>query len=164
MKAFFTGHRYIDEFGFANHINQLISYARQLGTTEFYCGMALGTDQIAAKLLIKHQLKWTAVIPCADQDEKWSKQQRSHYHKLLDAASKQIVLYSKYSAGCMQARNLWMVKRSDLCLAVWDGRDNGGTAMTVNAAIDRNLPIIQFNPSNSKFSKIDPQYQQLSLF
>lgn len=161
-KAFFTGHRHIDYL--RKEINQLIDYACQLGINQFYCGMALGSDQIAAELLIGRKLRWTAVIPCADQDEKWTKKQRSHYRKLLDQAPKQIVLYPEYSPGCMQARNLWMIKHSDLCLAIWDGRQTGGTAMTVNAAIDRNLPIIHLNPKNKEFSKIDPKYQQLSLF
>ena len=161
-KAFFTGHRHIDYLH--KQINQMIDYALQLGTKEFYCGMALGADQIAAELLIRRKLKWTAVIPCTDQDEKWTRKQRSHYHKLLESAPKQITLYPEYKPGCMQARNLWMVKRSDLCLAVWDGRNEGGTAMTVNAAIAHNLPIIQLNPTTKEFSKIDPKYQQLSLF
>ena len=163
MKAFFTGHRYISDC-WNKQIRQLIDYALQLGTTEFFSGMALGTDQVAAKLLIEYRLKWTAVIPCADQSEKWTRKQQLHYRKLLESATKQIVLYPQYSPGVMQARNLWMVKRSDLCLAVWDGRDSGGTAMTVDAAIGHNLPIIQFNPTNKRFSKIDPKYQQLSLF
>jgi len=163
MKAFFTGHRNNCEHLYSR-INQMIDYALQLGVNEFYCGMALGADQVAAQLLVKRRLHWTAVIPCADQDAKWSKAARSHYKKLLESAPKQIVLYPEYSPGCMQARNLWMVKRSDLCLAIWDGRDSGGTAMTVQAAIDFNLPIIQLNPATKKFSKINPKYQQLSLF
>ena len=67
----------------------------------------------------------------------------------------------------MQARNLWMVKRADICLAVFNGDPHGvggGTASTVQMARDRNLLIYQFNPTGSKYTIIEPVYQQLSLF
>jgi uncharacterized phage-like protein YoqJ len=160
MKAFFTGHR--DIVNITDAINQLIDIALERGVTEFLNGMALGTDQETAEVLIERQLNWTAVIPCKDQDRLWSLQQKLKYKELLKSASKQIVLYPKYTLGVMQARNQWMVNHSHVCLAVYDGRLTGGTALSVNMAIAHNLPIIQFNPRTLEIAVIEPR--QLSLF
>ncbi|WP_254444801.1 SLOG family protein [Anabaena sp. UHCC 0187] len=160
MKAFFTGHR--DIVNIKDGINQLIDIAWERGVTEFMNGMALGVDQEAAEILIERELNWTAVIPCQNQDRLWSPQQKLKYQELLKSASNKIVLYPEYTPGVMQARDIWMVKHSDICLAVYDGRLTGGAALTVNLAIAHNLPVIQFNPRTLETAVIEPR--QLSLF
>ncbi|MBN3961746.1 SLOG family protein [Nostoc sp. NMS8] len=160
MKAFFTGHR--DIYDIKDGINQLIDFALDKGITEFFNGMAIGIDQLIAQVLIERELNWTAVIPCQNQDRLWNLQQKVKYKKLLKSASEQIVLYPEYTPGVMQARNQWMVKHSDICLAVYDGRLTGGTALSVNMAIAHNLPIINLNPKTLEITLIEPR--QLSLF
>ncbi|MBD2629681.1 SLOG family protein [Trichormus variabilis] len=160
MKAFFTGHRNI--VNVTDAINQLIDVALERGVTEFLDGLAIGTDQEAAQVLIDRQLLWTAVIPCNDQDRLWSPQQKQRYHQLLKSASNKIVLYPEYTPGVMQARDKWMVTHSHVCLAVYDGRLTGGTALSVNLAIAQHLPVIQFNPRTLEIAVIEPR--QLSLF
>lgn len=162
--AMITGHRWFD---YNVPIDKLITMAVNQGVTHFLCGMALGTDQVAAEILVQRKLKWTAVIPCADQDKMWKPHQRSHYRKLVEQASKQVTLYKQYSAGVMQARNQWMVERADICLAVFSGDPHGvggGTATTVKMAHDRNLLIYQYIPAESRFLVIEPVCQQLNLF
>jgi len=160
MKAFFTGHR--DITNIKDGINQLIDMALERGVTKFFNGMALGTDQLAAEVLIERQLHWTAVIPCQNQDRLWTLQQKLKYKELLKSASNKIVLYPEYTPGVMQARNQWMVKHSHICLAVYDSRLTGGAALSVNIAIAHHLPIIQFNPKTLEIVVIEPK--QLSLF
>lgn len=163
--AMITGHRWFTKYN--TPVDNLITMAVNQGVTHFLCGMALGTDQIAAEVLSIRGLKWTAVIPCADQDKLWKPRERSHYRKLLSKATKQITLYPEYRAGVMHARNLWMVKRADICLAVFSGDPHGvggGTASTFKMARDRNLLIYQYIPGNSKYEIIEPAYQQMSLF
>ncbi|MEG4838351.1 SLOG family protein [Microcoleus sp. B9-D4] len=162
--AMITGHRWFD---YNIPIDKLITMAINQGVTKFLCGMALGTDQIAAEILVRRKLKWTAVIPCADQHKLWKPHQQSHYKKLLDQATKRVCFYDEYSPGVMQARNQWMVKRSDICLAVFSGDPHGvggGTATTFKMARDRNLLIYQYIPAKSEFVIIEPAYQQLNLF
>jgi uncharacterized phage-like protein YoqJ len=84
------------------------------------------------------------------------------YLYLLHYWDAPIVLYPEYAPGVMQARDQWMVKYSDLCLAVYDGRLTGGTALSVNLATVKNILIIQFNPRTLEIKVIEPQ--QLSLF
>ena len=162
--AMITGHRW---FNHRPPIEKLITMALNQGVSHFLCGMALGVDQVFAEALIHHQLKWTAVIPCADQDKLWKPRERSHYRKLLNQSTKQVILYNEYSLGVMQARNLWMVKRADICLAVFSGDPHGvggGTATAVKMARDRNVLIYQYIPAESKFAIIHPDSKQLSLF
>lgn len=161
--AMITGHRWFD---YNIPISKLITMAVNQGVSHFYCGMALGTDQVAAEILIYRKLKWTAVIPCADQHNLWKPRQQSHYKELLEQATKRVCLYDKYSPGVMQARNLWMVRRSDICLAAFSGDPHGvggGTATTFKMARDRNLLIYQYIPAESRFKVLEPASIQLSL-
>ncbi|MBD2039236.1 SLOG family protein [Microcoleus sp. FACHB-672] len=163
MKAFFTGHRWIDD-NWRKEINKLIDYALSRGVKHFYSGMALGTDLLAAECLIRRNLDWTAVIPCRNQDELWKLKERNRYARVLKTNPKQIILYDYYSPGVMQARNLWMIKRSDLCLSIYTGKQSGGTAMTVQTAAARGIPVVNINPLNHDFCLFQSRYQQLSLF
>jgi len=160
--AFFTGHRYITVY-YKAEINTLIDMALNQGVSHFLCGMAIGTDLLAAECLVGRDLSWTGVIPCADQCERWPIQLQERYHGLLDQANKQIVLYSKYKDGVMQARNLYMVKHSELCLAMYDGKLSGGTALTVRMAQQHQRLIFQCNPQTNVFS-ISESSTQLNLF
>lgn len=164
--AMITGHRRYGSL-YAPEMDKLITMAVNQGVTNFLCGMALGADQVAANLLVGRGLKWTAVIPCADQDKLWKPRERSHYKQLLEKATKRVTLYQQYSPGVMHARNLWMVERADICLALFDGDPygvGGGTASTFKLARDSNLLIYQYIPGQSKYAIIEPTYQQLSLF
>src|SRR4028118_449644 len=113
--------------------------------------MALGTDLLAAECLIRRNLDWTAVIPCRNQDELWKLKERNRYARVLKTNPKQIILYDYYSPGVMQARNLWMIKRSDFCLSIYTGKQSGGTAMTVQTAAARGIPVVNINPLNHDF-------------
>lgn len=163
MKAFFTGHRYIDN-GWNRQINQLIDLALQLNVQEFYSGMARGTDLTAAEVLTSRKLKWNAIIPCKNQDELWKISDKNRYAKVLKSASNVKILYPTYSPGVMQARDKWLVNHCDLCLGIYDGREEGGTALTIKMAICRNIRIIVINPMNNKIFLHEPQFHQLSLF
>jgi uncharacterized phage-like protein YoqJ len=167
--AFFTGHRHI---GFTTPnilgVNKLINYALDKGVTEFYNGMAIGADMLAAKICSDRQLKWTAVLPCLDQTDKWNKLQKESYYKLLEKASSITIISQEYYEGCMHKRNLHMINNSDLCLAIYNESLKGGTAFTVKNAIKKGLPIIKFNPNNRNIlwiipEKKEPQLRQLEF-
>ena len=161
--ALFTGHRYLKSNQTnINGINKLIDYAIGLSVEKFYVGVARGSDLLCAEILSYRELKWTAIIPCNDQTELWNHQDKQRYNQVLNKANNQIILYDKYSTGVMQARNNWMVKHSDICLAIYDGSRTGGTALTVNYAMSNSQPVYQFNPKTNQFNLI--QSQQLSLF
>jgi hypothetical protein len=72
--ALIIGHRW---FNYQIPIDKLITMAANQGVSHFFCGMALGTDQVAAEILIRRKLKWTAVIPGADEHKLWKPRQPS---------------------------------------------------------------------------------------
>lgn len=123
--AFFTGHRNI-EFSppVIRAIYRLIDLGTAKGVTNFLVGMAFGSDLIAAGVLVKHDLRWTAVLPCPPEQQtlKWSPESREIYYWLLDRATSQIQLCDKYTPSGYYKRNAYLVKHSGIGLAVWDGR------------------------------------------
>ncbi|MBD2499872.1 SLOG family protein [Anabaena azotica] len=161
MKAFITGHRVISKSAIAQ-LDRLIDIAIEHGANHFFNGMAIGTDQEFAEVLIQRKLDWTAVIPCVNQGRFWSLEQKARYEKILLHAPEKITLATDYYPGCMQARNKYMANNSNICLAVYDGRLTGGTAGTVKMAIAKGLPIIQLHPVTLQISTIEPA-TQLSL-
>ena len=71
------------------------------------------------------EVRLEAVIPCGDQPERWPREQRLRYNRLLDACDSVTVLQIHYTPDCMMRRNRYMVDRSSLLLACYDGRPSG---------------------------------------
>ena len=115
------------------------------GFAAFYVGMALGTDQMAAELLAG-RARVVAVIPCDEYDRLWPAGARENYRRLLGLVD-EVVLFpgGPYAPWKPHARNRWMVDRSGLVIAVYDGRGHGGTFRTVQYAETRGA-LIWFVP------------------
>ncbi len=149
--AFFTGHRNVTNI--ESQVNQLIQLAKQQGVEHFYCGMALGTDSIAARMLTAQNIPWTAVIPFIGQESRWSESQKKEYTKLLLHTHHQIILYAEYTASSYHERNQIMIESSEICLAVYDGRNNGGTKTVVEKCEKLQKPMFIYNPKTNKIIK-----------
>ena len=161
--AFITGHRLIDYQIIHQGINQLTNLAINRRITTFLTGMAVGTDLMAAQIWTERQLTWKAILPCSDQSNLWTYKQQIFYRQLLTKATEVKVLYPQYSQGVMQARDAWLVKNSQHCLAVWDERETGGTFLTIKMARKAKLPLIIFNPKTLEINVEEP-LKQLELF
>lgn len=120
------------------------------GYRTFLSGMALGVDTWAAEEVLTlrdggHKIQLAAVLPCPRQDARWRKEDRLRYRRLLERADGVHVLCEQYTPYCMGARNLWMVERSSLLIAVFDG-SRGGTANTVAHAERLGIRIVRIPP------------------
>ena len=118
----------------------------EAGYRHFLCGMALGCDMFFAEaVLALRQLHpdvcLEAAIPCGDQPDKWPVEQRRRYNRLLDQCDKVTVLQIAYSPGCMMRRNRYMVDRSSLLLACFNGRPSG-TMNTIVYAQRENVQVV----------------------
>lgn len=107
----------------------------QAGYRHFICGMAIGCDMFFAEAVlalkdIHGDVTLEAAIPCASQPDKWPKAQRERYNALLDRCDTVKLMQIQYTPDCMQRRNQYMVDRSSLLLACFDGRP-GGTMSTI---------------------------------
>jgi uncharacterized phage-like protein YoqJ len=97
--------------------------------------MAIGCDMYFAEAVLALRERYPdvrleAAIPFGDQPGRGNEEQRRRYNRLIDAADKLTVLQVHYTSDCMQRRNRYMVDRSSLLLACYDGRP-GGTMQTI---------------------------------
>ena len=77
-------------------------------------GMALGFDQSIADACIILGIPFVAAIPFMGQEEKWPKESKDKYYKLLSYADDIVYVSGGYSGSVMQKRNEWMVDNSDM--------------------------------------------------
>ena len=119
----------------------------QAGYRHFLCGMAIGCDMYFAEaVLALRQLHpdifLEAAIPCGTQPDKWALPQRMRYNRLLDRCNKVTVLQIGYTPDCMMRRNRYMIDRSSLLLACYNGSP-GGAQNTILYAEKQNVKILQ---------------------
>lgn len=105
------------------------------GYRHFICGMAVGCDFYFAEAVLELRrihpdVSLEAAIPCSSQAGSWSDRQRQRYEELLSACDSRHLVQDKYSPGCMQRRNKYMVDSSSLLLACFAGLP-GGTMNTI---------------------------------
>lgn len=148
----FTGHR-PDKLGHSRQeedelrlrLHQRIIQAISEGFTQFYCGMAMGTDIIAGELVVSlrqqyPELRLIAVVPFPQQSRSWPMSWRVRWTCLIRQADQQVVLYPDYCRGCYHARNRYMVNHVQRVIAVYDGSP-GGTATTIQYARQKGVPV-----------------------
>ena len=116
------------------------------GYRHFLCGMAEGCDLYFAEsvLMLREvhaDVSLEAAVPFRGQAEHWGAEQRQRYRWLLDRCDSVTVLQEKYNPGCMMARNRYMVNRSSLLLACYNG-EAGGTRSTILYARQQGLEIL----------------------
>lgn len=110
-------------------------------------GMALGVDQIFAKLAMDLDLPLIAAIPCQNHSSKWPKKSQERYDNILayNKCEQVLVNDTVYAPWVMQKRNEWIVDNCDLLIAVFDGTP-GGTANCVNYAKKIKKTIFKIEP------------------
>ena len=107
----------------------------QAGFRHFLCGMALGCDLYFAEAVLtlrgEHpDVTLEAAVPCDGQAAAWTIPQQRRYDRLLSDCDTVSFVQHVYTPGCMQKRNQYMVDRSSLLMAVYDGQ-RGGTLSTL---------------------------------
>lgn len=127
-------------------ISARLEGAYELGYRNFICGMAIGCDMYFAEAVLELRaqhpdVRLEAAIPCGGQPERWQKKERLRYNKLIDSADEVNVLQIEYSPDCMMKRNRYMVDRSSMIIACFDGRP-GGTMSTLLYAQRAGLKVI----------------------
>ena len=121
------------------------------GYTEFFSGMAEGTDTWAALavLALKKEnpaLKLHCVLPCEGQADGWTASARELYFSILEQADEVVYVSREYHEGCMLKRNRYLVDHAACLLTVYNGEWRGGTAMTVRYARKLGREVIILYP------------------
>lgn len=157
MKIAITGHRPGKLYGYSLSDSKytilkekLKMILKKYKATTAYTGMALGTDMIFANAVLDLKkegvdIRLVAVLPCVNQDKKWSKKDQKRYHEILQAADEVFLLSEEeYSPELMRIRNRWLVDHADMLIAVWDG-SNSGTSNCIRYAVPK-IPVYRICP------------------
>ena len=133
-----TGHREIAA-GKAKYVRQElrreVQKALQDGITDFYTGMAQGVDLEFAKIIIAEKaldarVKLIAAVPYAGR----MKTKEPSFHEIIRYCDDVVIICPVYRKDCYHKRNEYLVEHSDRVIAVFDGREKSGTAMTIRIA------------------------------
>ena len=132
-----TGHRPDKLGGYADDVRlRLEAFAETqlvaLRPERVISGMALGWDQALAVAAVTLGIPLIAAVPFAEQAAAWPEGSQLRYRNLLaEAAEVHTICPPGYAGWKMQQRNNWMVIKSDVLLALWNGT-SGGTANCVS--------------------------------
>lgn len=147
----FTGHRRLPtgEAGIRliSLVEDAVRKAHAMGIRRFFAGGALGFDMLAAAVVCRLRdgelpdISLHLLLPCRDQDIRWSERDRERYRKMIALADTHEYLYEAYADGVMAARNRALVAAADLCIAYMVS-PGSGTGLTVSMAKQRGIPVI----------------------
>ena len=135
-----TGHRSIPNDqtdAVRQDLERAVHQAIADGYTAFISGFADGVDLIFAEI-VSHamqqnpKVKLIAALPYQKRLE--TLQKREYTKKLIEQCAEIYVASEEYLPSIYVKRNRYMVERSDRVIAVYDGRDSGGTVGTIRLA------------------------------
>ncbi len=135
-----TGHRNLPQKEI-NHVKTAlrreIDSAVADGFTRFMSGFADGVDQYFAEIVLEKKktnpvLELVAVIPYQKRLD--SLMEKSRTYEMLEACADVVVMQEKYHPSVYSHRNRYMAEHSDRVIAVYDGREKGGTVRTIRFA------------------------------
>ena len=130
----FTGHRpdkmELGEKEIKPLLEKAIDDAISKGFVTFITGMAMGTDIWAAEIVLEKKKKNDAIhlicaLPHPNFETKRSLTEKMRFSKILKKADLIRQISDHYYRACYQKRNEWMVDRSSLVIAVFNGEPSG---------------------------------------
>lgn len=151
QSAAFTGHRTIRPEHLPRLKTLLASSIVQLYEQHFrnfYCGMAVGFDLLAAETIIElkticPQLRLIASIPFHSQDRFYSEEDKARYQAAINQADEKIILSTRYNRHAYRIRNAYLVEHSSCIISYFDASlGKSGTAQTIRMAQTNGSTII----------------------
>lgn len=142
-----TGHRELDPLKIEpikKALRNAIMEAIKDGYTHFISGFAEGVDlyfaDIVAELKEEHDLFLEAAIPYRNR----IKTKDKDFQRLITQCNAVGIHSEEYSPSCYLICNRFMVQSSDLIIAVYDGREKGGTLSTMRYAhsLEKEVKVI----------------------
>ena len=127
-------------------LDRAVEEAWEKWMRHFICGMAQGADfyfcEAALALRARRPgVTVEAAIPCEEQAARWPEADRERYFRLVEQCDYETMVQRHYDRGCMLRRNRYMVDRSAMLIAVYDGT-LGGTMYTLQYAMKRKLDLV----------------------
>lgn len=117
----------------------------EYGITNFISGMAIGVDMDFAETVLnlrnKYPITLECAIPCPNQTLKWNSSDKLRYESILKRADALNLVSERYTPESMLNRNRYMVDKSELVIAAFNGIEKGGTWYTIKYAKSKNKII-----------------------
>jgi len=129
-------------------LRDLIQRAIDAGYDLFLSGFAVGADRLFARLVLEVQdenpVRLEAAIPYAGQLNSTDKE----FQFLLTRCSAVTVVCEQYTPDCFFIRNRYLVDHSDAVIAVYDGRQRGGSFYTIKYAksVGKKIAFVRITP------------------
>jgi hypothetical protein len=111
--------------------------------------LAVGADQLLARLVIERGGTIHAVLPFTDLERSFSREDLPAYLELAKLATVEVLDTPGTDEDAYLAAGQRVVQLSDIVIAVWNGKaakGKGGTGDIVAYAISRGVPLIQIDP------------------
>ncbi len=146
----FSGHRSVPETRkekLKKNLRGKVRVLYAMGIRNFFCGMALGFDMLAAEVVLSLKsdlpnLKLVAVVPFKEQSARWNYSEQARYQSILARCDDVVILSEVYYNGCLLRRNDYMLVHSCGLIAFFDGKPQGGTFYTCRKAKSLGMDII----------------------
>lgn len=103
-------------------------------------GMAIGWDIACAEAAIDLGIPLICAIPFPQQPSRWPPVSVMLWAKIKAKATEVHTVSTEFTRNAFQLRNIWMVDRADLILALWNGTA-GGTANCIKYAVKKQVPV-----------------------
>ena len=135
-----TGHRQIPDDRKAwvgDELRRVIQRTIDQGYTHFISGFANGTDLMFAGIVADWKQSCPITLEAAIPYPGRMKTPDQTFQRLIGYCDVVKVHSEHYFKGCYAVRNRYMVDVSQLVIAVWDGRECGGTAATARYAVSK---------------------------
>lgn len=127
-------------------IRDVVALAIDGGYDTFITGMAKGGDTYFASIVLEFKktknVTLKCAIPCPDQTNGWTDEEKAKYDQIVANADEVTVLSNHYSRYCMHKRNRYMVDNSSMII-VMDFTGDGGTTSTREYAKKQGLTIVE---------------------
>lgn len=135
----------MDDIAYNLYLDRLYSELQNLiceGYKDFISGMADGADLDVANAVIYYRdmgedVTLEAALPYPIVPRKTPSTYTEERDDILRECDKKRIVSQHYHNGCMHKRNQYMVDKSDLVLAIWNGEFSGGTWNAIKYAKSR---------------------------
>jgi hypothetical protein len=111
--------------------------------------LAVGADQLLARLVLERKGVIHAVLPFADIERSFSPEYLPAYRELVKQATVEVLNTPGTDEDAYLAAGQRVVDLSEIMLAVWNGKPakgKGGTADVVAYAVRRGVPLVHIDP------------------
>jgi hypothetical protein len=153
MNVGITGHREIGASRIIEWVYTEIGKAvYEYNVSNGFTCLAVGADQIFARVLLNEKIPYVAIIPCERYETTFELADDYEGYKTLvnQAIEKKKLNFLEPSDQAFFEAGKCVVNYSDLMFAVWDGEPVeglGGTADVVEYALSKRKRVLHINPA-----------------